>query len=69
MINKQEESTEHLLERDYENVAMMMFGLGIHDRLEFGEELIKNSKGYDVFEDELENWQVLVMCGKYQTVN
>ena len=39
--------------RDYENAgAMMMFGLGIHDRLEFGEELIKNSKVYDVFSEE-----------------
>ena len=41
--------------RDYENAgAMMMFGLGIHDRLEFGEDLIKNSKVYDAFStDEL----------------
>ena len=30
----------------------MMFGLGIHDRLEFGEDLIKNSKVYDVFSEE-----------------
>ena len=38
--------------RDYENAgAMMMFGLGIHDRLEFGEDLIKNSKVYDVFSE------------------
>ena len=41
--------------RDYENAgSMMMFGLGIHDQTEIGEDLIKNSKIYDNFsQDEL----------------
>ena len=41
--------------RDFENAgSMMMFGLGIHDNTEYGEDLIKNSKVYDSFSsDEL----------------